>query len=315
MTTEPKANSFRSAVLSGSIGRHDDLVARTKKGRVSRSGDGLTAISVPREEIRSHNQRSGDRHRLMGETAHVRVGRRKHDVELINVSGGGAMIAGKLNLKLWDPVELHLGENGKVECVVRWIRDNRFGLEFAHETRLDCAASEREALLREVLTRNFGNVEFELPRSDRTRKADLEPQIDADLEQRIARRHPLIWTGVLHHDYQSSPIRVRNISSTGCMLECSAPVRVGTEPLLELGDAISVSGTVAWSVGDQVGFAFHSPFDMTQLAQSLPDVAPSEWIRPSYLDSGSEADSPWDPRWNRLSVGELKQELEGFMKR
>jgi hypothetical protein len=315
MTTEPKANSFRSAVLSGKVGRHDDLVARTKKGRIDRSAEGLTGVAVPRHERRSRDERGGDRHRLTGETAAVRIGKRKHEVELINVSGGGAMIAGKLDVKLWDPVELQLGENGRVECVVRWIRSERIGLEFAHETRLDCSAAEREALLREVLARSFGDVEFELPRAQRTRKSDLEPRIDPASDQRVADRHPLIWTGVLHHDYQSSPIRVRNISSTGCMIECSAPVRVDTEPLLELSEALSISGTVMWVVGDQVGFQFHSPFDMAQLAESLPDVAPSEWIRPSYLDPEPGADSPWDPRWNRLSVSELRHELEGFMKR
>ena len=51
-------------------------------------------------------------------------------------------------------------------------------------------------------------------------------------------------------------------------------MRVGTEPLLELGDAISVSGTVAWVVGDQVGFAFHSPFDLA----SWP-IATRKWRR------------------------------------
>jgi hypothetical protein len=314
MTTEPKANSFRSAVLSGAIGRHDDLVA-TKKARGGRPAEGLTGVAVPRQERRSSNQRSGDRHRLTSESATLIVGRRKHKVELINVSGGGAMIAGKLDLKLWDAVELLLGDNGKVECVVRWIRDNRLGLEFAHETRLDCSAAEREAVLREVLARSFGEVDIELPRAERTRKSDMEPKVDAGSDQRIADRHPLIWTGVLHHDYQSSPIRVRNISRTGCMIECSAPVRIDTEPLLELSDALSVSGTVVWVVGDQVGFQFHSPFEMAQLAESLPDVAPSEWIRPSYLEPEPGTDSPWDPRWNRLSVGELRQELEGFMKR
>ena len=315
MTTEPKANSFRSALLSGKVGRHDDLVARTKKGRIDRKAEGLTGVAVPREERRSRNEREADRHRLTSETATVRIGRRKQSIELINVSGGGAMIAGKLNARLWDKVELQLGENGSVECVVRWIRGDRYGLEFAHETRLDCTVGERDALLREVLKRNFGDVDIALPRAERTRKADTKPKVDAASNQRIADRHPLIWTGVLHHDYQSSPIRVRTISSTGCMLECSNPVRVDTEPLLELSDALSVSGTVVWVVGDQVGFQFHSPFEMAQLAESLPDVAPSEWIRPSYLDPEPTADSPWDPRWNRLSVGELKQELEGFMKR
>src|SRR4051794_36488513 len=260
MTTEPKANSFRSAVLSGKAGRRDDVVARTKKGRIDRAVEGLTGIAIPRQETRSSNQRGGDRHRLTGETASVRVGRRKHDVELINVSGGGAMISGNLRLKLWDSIELQLGKDGRVECVVRWIRDDRIGLEFAHETRLDCNAAEREAVLREVVTRNFGNVDLELPRSQKTRREDVAPVIDADSEQRVAARHPLIWTGVLHHDYQSSPIRVRNISSTGAMIECTTPVRLGTEPLLELSDALSVSGTVAWVVGDAVGFQFHSPF-------------------------------------------------------
>src|SRR3954451_21554279 len=68
MSNEPKANSFRSAVLSGAVGRHDALVAN-KKSRGDRTSDGLTGITVPREETRSHNQRGGDRHRLTGERA------------------------------------------------------------------------------------------------------------------------------------------------------------------------------------------------------------------------------------------------------
>ena len=315
MTTEPKANSFRSAVLSGKAGRHDDLVARTKKKRIKPSAEGLAGVAVAREEKRMRNQRGGDRHRLTGESVTLVAGKRKHQVELINVSGGGAMIAGKLKLQLWDKVELRIGEDGAVECAVLWIRNDRVGLEFAHETRLDCSPAEREALLRQVIARSFGDVAIELPRSERTRKMDSEPKLGGTSDQRVAGRHPLIWTGVLHHDYQSSPIRVRNISSTGCMIECSAPVRVDTEPLLELSEALSVSGTVVWAVGDQVGFRFHSPFEMSQLAESLPEVAPSEWIRPSYLDPDASGDSPWDPRWNRMSVGELRQELEGFMKR
>jgi hypothetical protein len=43
-------------------------------------------------------------------------------------------------------------------------------------------------------------------------------------------------------------------------------------------------------------------------------VTPTHWVRPAYLDKVA-ADSAWDPRWQRLSVGELKNELEGFLKR
>jgi hypothetical protein len=315
MTAEPPANAFRSAVLSGKTGRHDDLIARSKTKRVDRSSEGLAGVAVSRQEARRSNQRGNDRHRLNGETAKVRVGRRTQPVELINVSGGGAMIKGNLKLKLWDRVELCLGEGGTVECAVRWIRGDSIGLEFAHETRLDCNEDERAELLRQVITRSFDNVSFETPQALAPSDVEQPTAVAPGSEQRIAKRHPLIWTGVLHHDYQSSPIRVRNISSTGAMIECCDPVRVGTEPLLELSDAISVSGTVAWVVGDQVGFNFHSPFDLGQLAESRPEVAPSEWIRPAYLASESTGDSPWDPRWNRLSVGELRSELEGFLKR
>jgi hypothetical protein len=314
MSAEPNANSFRSAVLSGKLGQHDELVvAKRKRGETAT--DGLSSLHVRREEKRRKNQRGGDRHRLTGETASVLVGRRKHKVGLINVSGGGAMIEGKLDLKLWDRVELQLGKNGSVECAVRWIAAPRIGLEFAHETRLDCTENERSEVLREVISRSFENVSFEQRREPEPPEAEHQAEIVPESEQRIARRHPLIWTGVLHHDYQSSPIRVRIISATGAMIECADPVRVGTEPLLELSDAISVSGTVAWVVGDQVGFAFHSPFDLGQLANSRPEVAPSEWIRPYYLESEQPKNSPWDPRWNRMSVGELRNELEGYLKR
>lgn len=315
MTAEPSANSFRSAVLSGKTGPHDDLVVQGKRKKAKGASDSLSGVHVKREEGRRSNQRGADRHRLTGETATLVVGRRKHEVELINVSGGGAMIEGQIELKLWDRVELQLGENGAVECAVRWIAAPRVGLEFAHETRLDCNDDERATVLREVITRSFDNVSFEPRGAPEPAGAGPTAQVSPESEQRVAKRHPLIWTGVLHHDYQSSPIRIRNISATGAMIECGEPVRVGTEPLLELGDAISVSGTVAWVVGDQVGVKFHSPFDMAQLAQSRPDVAPSEWIRPAYLDSGADENSPWDPRWNRLSVGELRSELEGFLKR
>lgn len=313
MTTEPKANSFRAAVLSGSAGRNENLVARTKKAKIDRSAEGLTGVAVPREETRARDERGGDRHRLTSEKATIVIGKRKRDVELINVSGGGAMIAGDVTLKLWDKVGLRFGEDGCVECAVRWIRDGRIGLEFAHETRLDCSDDERAAVLREVIRRSFTDIHFAARHTGD--QVEAESHATPEDEQRIADRHPLIWTGVLHHDYQSSPVRVRNISATGAMLECNTPVRVDTQPLLELGDAISLSGTVVWAVGDQVGFHFHSPFDLRDLAESLPDVAPSEWIRPSYLDPDPGKDSPWDPRWNRLSVGELRSELEGFMKR
>ena len=114
--------------------------------------------------------------------------------------------------------------------------------------------------------------------------------------------------------WDETPVRIRNISTTGAMIECSAPLRVGAEPLLDLGDAGQVFATVAWLVGDSAGLRFHKPFDLTQLEHARPDVAPAQWDAPSYLQPGPADDSPWDEQWGRMSIGELRQSLEGFMK-
>ena len=176
------------------------------------------------------------------------------------------MIAADFEPHLWDRVDLHLGENGTIECAVRWIRDGRIGLEFAHETRLDWPSDQVATVLRHVIERSFPHIGFQ-----RAQKSPVpERQIELDDEHRIAKRHPLIWNGQLHHDYTSDDVRIRNISSTGAMIETTARVRVGTEPLLELSDTVSVSATVEWAVGDQVGLRFHHEFDMDLLIESRP---------------------------------------------
>jgi hypothetical protein len=294
------------AKIFGGASSSEESVLRAKKPKGARSS--LATLVVEREEARTNNSRSGDRHRVFDEFVQVIRGERTLDVQLINLSGGGAMISGARNLRLWEKVQLRLGENGTVDCVVRWVRDDRVGLEFAHETRLDCGADEQAAVLREVVRRSFPDLEFEAE--------DQAPQPQhSGPESRTERRHPLVWSGVLHHDYQSTPVRLRNISSTGVMIECEAPLRVGSEPLLELSDALALSATVAWVAGDQAGLRFHSPFDLYELARSRPEVTPSNWEPPAYLTTEVTSESPWGQHWGRVSLGELRQELEGYLKR
>jgi hypothetical protein len=300
-----RAVNIRAQIFGGGDAAQDPLL-RQKQPRGAKSVD-LHSVKVPREEARRGNSRAVDRHRLSEELVRITHEGTTYEAELINLSGGGAMVGSDIDVKLWDRVDLCLGDHGTIECAVRWIRDGRIGLEFAHETRLDCSADEQAVLLREAISRSFPEIQhFDGP--------EPEAKNGAADELRRASRHPLIWSGVLHHDYQSTTVRVRNISATGAMIETTAPVRVGAEPLLELGDAISLSATVEWGVGDQVGVRFHSMFDMSQLGRARPEVTPTHWVRPAYLDK-IEAESTWDPRWQRLSVSELKHELEGFLKR
>jgi len=284
-------------------GQKDEIpLVRAKKPKGAKA-DALSSISVAREEARRSNNRDEDRHRLPDERVSVIHEGKTYGVQLVNLSGGGAMVAGEFEPKLWDHVELHLGENGTIECAVRWIKSGRVGLEFAHETRLDCSANEQGEVLRRVIAKSFPDIDFE-PAAERANAR-------ASDEHRTDRRHPLIWSGVIHHDYQSTPVRLRNISSIGAMIECHAPLRAGAELLFDLGEAGSVFATVAWLAGDSAGLRFKDPFDLTQLARCRPDVAPA-WEAPTYLQPGIAEETPWD---DRMSLGELRQSLEGFLKR
>lgn len=286
----------------------EDPLLKVKKPKGAKA-EALGSVTVPRETRRASNSRSEDRHRLTEERARLTHCGRDFEVELVNLSGGGAMVVGPFAPKLWDRVNLHLGNHGTIECAVRWIRDDRVGLEFAHETRLDWPSDQVAIVLRHVIERTFPHIQF--PSS-----GDPEPEPatvveDRTDEHRAAPRHPLIWNGTLHHDFQSDPVRIRNISATGAMIETSAEVRVGAEPLLELGEAASLPATVEWTVGDQVGLRFHAPFDMELLSASKPTVALPVMPPPEYCDPGAGRDD----RWGRLSISQLRQELEGFLKR
>ena len=269
----------------------------------------MNSISVTREVSRSANTRLQDRHRLAEEQVKVTHKRADHLAQLINLSGGGAMVAGDFDPMLWDKVKLHLGEDGVLDCAVCWLKGDRIGLEFAHETRLDCEAGKQAQVLRDAIANSFPDVEFE---GDATKAAEKEAPSD---EHRGERRHPLIWSGELHYDFSTTPVRLRNISERGALIESDRILPVGAEPLLDLGEAGSVFGTVTWAVGDQSGLSFHTPFDMTMLAKAKPQLAPAQWEAPDYLKSGRGPSSPWANEWGRMSLGELKDELDGFLKR
>lgn len=297
--------NIRAKIYGGATAAEEPLL-QAKKPRGAKA-DTLHSVSVAREARRLSNSRAEDRHRLSGEHARLTHNGQDFEVELINLSGGGAMVAGAFEPLVWDRVELHLGNHGTIECAVRWIRDDHVGLEFAHETQLGWPSDQVATVLRHVIERTFPHIAF--PEADEP----LPPPVDrrSGEEHRTAPRHPLVWTGMLYHDYQSSEVRVRNISSTGAMIETNAQVRVGAEPLLELTDAASVSATVEWAVGDQVGLRFHSPFDMSLLIESRPGVAEANWTPPAYLDPDK---AEIGDHWGRLTLYELRDELEGFLK-
>lgn len=297
MTFHSTPNKFRSSLSNGP----DELVAKVKKPKADRSSDGLCAVSVPRSEVRRNNQRGAKREPIPGEQAIIRSKGRARDVELVNLSRGGAMVAGKLGLDIWENVDLILGEFGTVECAVRWIRGQRCGLEFAHETHIDCDKEVENEVLRNVLRNCFPEVEPEP-----VAVAD-EPALDG--EPGRARRHALIWNGIVYHDYETDVVRLRNISATGVLIECSASFPAGGAVELELDGVGRIPANVCWSRGAQSGLAFEQPFDLHRLSKAPPEVAPADWVQPDYLQLEDEQSSPWADRWNRLTLSELSYTL------
>ena len=85
--------------------------------------------------------------------------------------------------------------------------------------------------------------------------------------------------------------------------------------LLDLGDGGQHFAKVSWARGDQLGLRFTRAFDIACLSEAKPDVAPQSWSRPEFLSAGQDLDSPWAEPWERMSLADLKQELEGFLKR
>ena len=313
-------NSFRSAILSGKGLHPADPIVRQKKKRGAAEED-LSSVAVPRSERRTSNQRDDDRHRLDHETAHARFNGEIHDIDVINLSGGGAMIRCDFTPRLWERVDLIFAEGSEIECAVRWMRDDRIGLEFAHETRIDCDPKERDALLLDVIHRSFPDIALH----EREDVAELQPvhvQERRDEDDTVAntrrteRRHPLVWMGEVYFAHDNAKVRLRNISEHGALIESPVQYPNGVELLLDLGEAGQHFATVSWTCGDKTGLKFLKPFSLKLLGSAKPQVAPQMMTRPGPSGRVSvDQDNPWANEWKRQSLEELRDDLEGYLKR
>jgi hypothetical protein len=307
MGVEATRNSFRAAVLHG---EKKPLVVTDKNPCSEGEHDALDGVRVPRAETRRADHRAGDRHRLEGETASVIREGNSHRVEILNLSRGGAKIRCNFKPHLWEMVELRFGEGPGLEAAVVWIKDGCIGLEFAHETRLDCSPEQRDALLLAVIQRSFPDeIRLELPELLLGEESEEE-----ELGARDEKRHPLIWKGEILYAHDTNPVRIRNVSAGGALVDIAVDYPLGAEVLLDLGDAGQFFVTVQWVCGDQAGLRFVQPFDMACLANARPDVTPHSWNVPAFLDRDAGDDSAWDERLGRSSIAEIRTELEGYLK-
>ena len=119
-------------------------------------------------------------------------------------------------------------------------------------------------------------------------------------------RHSLIRRGELRWDGTSLPVRLRNISADGAMIESDQPMDVGSAVELDLADGLRLSGQVRWSKDGRVGVKFAESFDLKRLG-TAKRAAPAGILMPDYLRSESAPDSPWAGRQDRLSIKDVKR--------
>ena len=284
---------FRSTLLDG---------AGVGPATPSRIGKSLNNV-FNSDAKRFADHRGAVRHRLARETATIGFKGETLEVDLINLSGGGAMIEADISPSLWDRVDLYLGDGSPIECAVRWLRGSRIGLEFAHETRIECAPDEHDALLLDVIRRNFPDTIAAGSPSDST------PAFDAS--RRGDTRHPLIWNGVIEWQAESCTVRLRNISASGVLIDSPVDYPEGVEVMLDLRKSGRYIAIVGWSRSGQAGLVFKVPFQLSALAAARPDVAAPRWKRPAYLDRCADQASPWADEWHRRDLSDLGNDLAG----
>lgn len=296
--------SFRTRIFGAGA---DQPLLSSKQPKGAKP-DTLGSVVVARGETRRGNVRERDRHRLTAEQALLQHGYREDVVELVNLSAGGAMIRGEVELVLWDHVRLVLGEEGGLDCAVRWIKGDQVGLEFAHETRIDCDREQHDDLLRAVIRKSFPDLEIALEYPERRTADDPLVEPEAGVRRR-ADRHPLVWTGVIQydefHEFGAEPVRLRNISATGALVQCGNPLPEGAHVYLDMRAAGRHAASVKWTRGDQSGLQFDEAFDLQRLAYSTPEVASSQNSPPAEFGT----QEPWAPGWKRSTVSELARSL------
>jgi diguanylate cyclase (GGDEF)-like protein len=80
-------------------------------------------------------------------------------------------------------------------------------------------------------------------------------------------RHSLIRLGQIRHASVQWPVRLRNISAGGAMVESGRDVAPGERIELDLAEGLVLAATVRWSCDGRLGLCFDQGFDLARLGK------------------------------------------------
>jgi hypothetical protein len=279
-------HDLRSSILSGAAAERPATPVAPKKAKSGGGLGGLTAIAVKRQETRITNQRSEDRLRDVVEETTMVFRRKKVPVRVVNVSSRGAMVASDVEARIGEKIDLVFTDKNRTACVVRWMREGRIGVEFLNETIFWDGTQTSGPVFR------YEGDEQPGPRAVAEREA----------RQTLLRSGTLYWSGI------SIPVRLRNISAGGAQLEAPREFKPGVEVELDLGEAGFQYAEVRWAKDGQIGLRFAAEFDLDTLAPQPAHAseAPQQVLKPAYLETETQPDSPWAARFERLKLSDLQ---------
>jgi diguanylate cyclase (GGDEF)-like protein len=97
-------------------------------------------------------------------------------------------------------------------------------------------------------------------------------------------RHRLMRRALTVIDGTPVELRLCNISSTGALVECQAPVAPGTELAIDIVGVGPVRGIVRWAQTNKFGVQFDGQFDLSRLAPKKEKPSSAPMLRPWYID-------------------------------
>jgi hypothetical protein len=279
-------HEIRSTILSANDRPANPVASKAKSGGGAGLG-GLTKIAIRRQEARITDQRCEDRLRDIVETTTIVFRRKKYEVRVVNVSSRGAMIDAPDEPRIGEKLDILFTPNNKTRSVVRWVRENRMGVEFLNETIFWDTAQASGPVFR----------------ADGEERPAPRQVVDREPRQTLLRSGTLYWSGI------SIPVRLRNISASGARIDSEQQLRPGAEVELDLGAAGFQYAEVRWSKDGQIGLRFAAEFDLDSLAPAAvaapAPCAPAEVLKPAYLETERQPDSPWAARFERLKLSDL----------
>ena len=263
------------------------LAKRAPRRTPADEGASLAALAIPRTETRTCNQRREDRHLNVADRAELKFRNRKFEAAVVNVSRHGAMIEGAIEPRIGERLQIRFDGCNRTDCTVRWVRGGRIGLEFDKETAVIASAAVKELIVS-------------------GRRAGEEPTPDPEPEPQRPPRQSLLWKAVLHWDHGTLQVRVRNISAEGAMLEGTGELPPETGVVLDLAEGGAVPGSVRWARGGQIGVRFDHRFDLRRLVRhEAPAAECPTLVKPRYLESELDPDSPWAAAWDKFTPDAL----------